>query len=249
METFTQKFKTPTTVCVEQFVYLIYWYKVGGFHNLKLYIFFLIVFMYLILNTTTLHLGYKWSINISKSYELNVLFVFCGVFHPTETSPLPLEDWKSSSILRTPGVEHLYSNHQQSMMLRHVGPSFRSGVVTTDPEAYYYTSEVFCSEKAFSPLQKRFISFSKRFVPSTNRSVSFTKCSDSFSRRFVPYKQFKSFCAKRFVQSGRKSSGVVIVIIRIANWQLSRISAHLFEEYFSYFMYQDFFYEIVWLIG
>ena len=74
--------------------------------------------------------------------------------------------------------------------------------------------------KRFVPLPKRFVSFSKRFIPSPKRSVS-------FSKRFVPYKAFKSFRSKRSVQSVRKSSGVFIVIIKMAIWEWRRIESSL----------------------
>ena len=69
--------------------------------------------------------------------------------------------------------------------------------------------------KRFVPLPKRFVSFSKRFVPSPKYSVS-------FSKHFVLSKAFKSVRAKRSLQRIRKSSGVFIVIIKMANWQWSR---------------------------
>ena len=65
----------------------------------------------------------------------------------------------------------------------------------------------------------------------------------SFSKRFIPYRLFKSFREKLSVQSVRKYSGVFIVIIKMANWQWSRKLTHLFWEYFFNFIYQDLFCE------
>ena len=72
-----------------------------------------------------------------------------------------------------------------------------------------------------APFSKRFVLLPNRFVFNTFRSAP--KRSVSFSKRcFVPYKTFKLVRTKRSVQSVRKSSGVFVVIIKMANWQWSR---------------------------